>query len=54
MSTTLPNTFSDTDYVQLLDQVKSRIREARVRAGLASNRELVALYWEVGNLIVGR
>ena len=54
MSTTLPNTFSDTDYVQLLDQVKSRIREARVRAGLASNRELVALYWEVGNLIVAR
>ena len=54
MSSNLPNTFSDTDYVQLLDQVKSRIREARVRAGLAANRELVALYWEIGKLIVGR
>ncbi len=51
---TLTPEFSDADYVQLLDQVKSRIREARVRAGLAANRELVALYWEVGKLIVGR
>jgi len=46
MSGNLPTTFNEANYAQLLNQVKSRIREARVRAGLAANRELVALYCE--------
>jgi len=50
MSEDLSTTFNEASYAQLLNQVKSRIREARVRAGLAANRELVALYWEVGKL----
>ena len=36
----LPTTFNEANYAQLLNQVKSRIRKARVRAGLAANREL--------------
>ncbi len=54
MSEDLSTTFNEVSYAQLLNQVKSRIREARVRAGLAANRELVALYWGVGKLIVER
>jgi len=54
MSANIPTTFNEASYAQLLNQVKSRIREARVRAGLAANRELVALYWGVGKLIVER
>jgi hypothetical protein len=46
MSGNLPTTFNEANYAQLLNQVKSRIREARVRAGLAANRELAALYRE--------
>jgi len=54
MSGNLPTTFNEPSYAQLLNQVKSRIRDARVRAGLATNRELVALYWGIGKLIVKR
>lgn len=46
--------FREADYTRLLDQIKTRIREARVRAGLAANRELVLLYWEIGKLIIER
>ncbi len=38
-------------YADLLALVKERVREARVRAGLAANAELVRLYWEVGYLV---
>ncbi|MBU1049736.1 DUF1016 family protein [Candidatus Bipolaricaulota bacterium] len=41
-------------YAQLLNDLKSRIRTARVRASLAVNRELIALHWDVGKLIVER
>jgi len=47
-------TFGETDYAHLLREVKNHLREARVRAGLAANRELVALYWNIGKLIVER
>jgi len=41
-------------YARLLNDLKSRIRTARVRASLAVNRELIALHWDVGKLIVKR
>jgi len=50
----LAGTFAESEYAQLLDRVKTRIGEARVRAGLAANKELIVLYWEVGKLIVAR
>jgi len=41
-------------YAKLLNDLKSRIRTARIRASLAVNRELIALHWDVGRLIVER
>ncbi|MBI4828886.1 MAG: DUF1016 domain-containing protein [Nitrospinae bacterium] len=40
------------DYTHLLEDLKGRIRAAQVRAGLAANRELVLLYWEIGRRIL--
>lgn len=39
-------------YALLLDDLKGKIRSAQIRAGLAANRELVLLYWEIGRLIL--
>lgn len=41
-------------YAELLASLKRRIRQARVRAALAINRELVVLYWEIGREILRR
>ncbi|HET7462812.1 MAG TPA: PDDEXK nuclease domain-containing protein [Longimicrobium sp.] len=41
-------------YGELLEALKARIRGAQVRAALAANRELIALYWDIGRAIVGR
>ncbi len=40
------------NYARLLEDIKQRVRTARVRAGLAVNRELVLLYWHVGRRIL--
>ncbi|MFO7675189.1 MAG: PDDEXK nuclease domain-containing protein [bacterium] len=39
-------------YSRLLVEVKEQVRGARTRAGLAVNRELVLLYWQVGRSIL--
>ena len=41
-------------YGSLLADIKSRVRAAQIRAGLAANRELLALYWDIGRLILDR
>jgi predicted nuclease of restriction endonuclease-like (RecB) superfamily len=41
-------------YVELLEALKADIRTAQVRAALAANRELIALYWRIGAAIVER
>lgn len=41
-------------YKALLAELKRRIQEAQVRAGLAVNRELVLLYWSIGREILVR
>jgi predicted nuclease of restriction endonuclease-like (RecB) superfamily len=41
-------------YAELLSELKERIRTAQVRAGLAVNRELVMLYWQIGRDILAR
>jgi predicted nuclease of restriction endonuclease-like (RecB) superfamily len=41
-------------YAQLLNDLKARIQTARTKATLAVNRELIALYWDIGRLIVER
>src|ERR1017187_189950 len=45
---------TSTVYRDLLANLKSRIRTARVRAALAVNRELVLLYWQIGKEILTR
>jgi predicted nuclease of restriction endonuclease-like (RecB) superfamily len=41
-------------YAELLDDLKARIHAARVRATLAVNRELILLYWQIGQGILTR
>lgn len=43
-----------TDYGPLLADIKARVQSARIRAGLAANRELLSLYWDIGRLILHR
>lgn len=40
------------DYGPLLAEIKARVQVARIKAGLAANRELLALYWDIGRLIL--
>lgn len=42
------------DYAALLHELKTRIQSAQTRAALSVNRELVLLYWQIGQAIVQR
>jgi predicted nuclease of restriction endonuclease-like (RecB) superfamily len=42
------------DYGRLFAAIKVRVQAAQVRAGLAANRELLALYWDIGRMILDR
>lgn len=42
------------DYAALLTEVKSRIRSAQIRATLSANAEMLAMYWDIGRMIVRR
>ncbi|MDF3033894.1 MAG: hypothetical protein K0R76_848 [Alphaproteobacteria bacterium] len=44
----------DTNYKQLLLDIKSRLQRAQLRAAISVNRELIQFYWEVGTLIIER
>lgn len=41
-------------YSELLESIKKRIGETRVRAAISANRELIRLYWDIGREIVQR
>jgi predicted nuclease of restriction endonuclease-like (RecB) superfamily len=43
-----------SDYPRFLAALKERIRAARLRATLSVNRELIALYWQIGGDILKR
>ncbi len=43
-----------SDYADLLNGLKARVREARLTASMAVNRELVQLYWSIGHDILER
>lgn len=38
-------------YNNLLTDVKTRIRTAQVKATLAANAEMIAMYWDIGKII---
>ena len=42
------------EYIELLNSVKVRIRQAQYDAIKAVNKELIALYWDIGSMIVVR
>lgn len=44
----------DENYVAFLQELKSRIRSAQVKAAIAVNQELIVLYWQIGRDIVER
>jgi len=41
-------------YAELLDNLKGRVRAARIKAAVSVNRELVLLYWGIGRDILER
>jgi predicted nuclease of restriction endonuclease-like (RecB) superfamily len=43
---------SKTDYGRLLADIRERVRSAQYEALRAVNKELVALYWDIGRIIV--
>jgi predicted nuclease of restriction endonuclease-like (RecB) superfamily len=52
MSTDVPG--PPPDYPAFLAELKQRIRNARLRAALSVNRELILLYWSIGRDILAR
>jgi predicted nuclease of restriction endonuclease-like (RecB) superfamily len=43
---------NNEDYFQVLTEIKERIRAAKYRAVLGANKELIVLYWHLGNTII--
>jgi predicted nuclease of restriction endonuclease-like (RecB) superfamily len=43
-----------TDYPSFINNLKQRIANARIKATLAVNKELVSLYWQIGRAIIER
>jgi len=43
-----------TGYAEFLNELKARIRAAQTRAAVSVNRELIQLYWEIGQQILAR
>jgi predicted nuclease of restriction endonuclease-like (RecB) superfamily len=48
----MPDKISSSDYSVFLASVKSEIQSARIKAARVVNRELIALYWKIGEMIV--
>lgn len=45
---------NNKEYLEVLTTLKTEIRNARFRANLAVNKELILLYWRIGNEILER
>ena len=45
---------SDNSYVQFVQFIKERIRKSQYEALKAVNKELIALYWDIGKMIIER
>lgn len=48
----MPGKIQNTDYASFLASVKKEIQTSRIKAARAVNRELIALYWKIGEMIV--
>ncbi|RCV65885.1 Protein of unknown function (DUF1016) [Methanophagales archaeon] len=38
-------------YANLLSDIKTRIRQAQVKATLSANAEMIMMYWDIGKMI---
>ena len=43
---------NNDDYFHILENVKTQIQNAQYKAVLGANRELILLYWNIGNVII--
>jgi len=43
---------NNKEYFEVLDGIKTRIKEAQYKAVLGANKELIELYWNVGQVII--
>ncbi|MCL1875954.1 MAG: PDDEXK nuclease domain-containing protein [Synergistaceae bacterium] len=43
---------NSSDYFTVLDDIKTRIKTAQYKAVLGANRELMELYWNIGQIII--
>lgn len=41
-------------YGSLLSEIKTRVRKAQIRAALSANAEMIAMYWDIGRMILER
>jgi predicted nuclease of restriction endonuclease-like (RecB) superfamily len=41
-----------TNYISFFADIKVRIREAQTKATLAANAQMIALYWDIGKIIL--
>lgn len=54
MTSPIPSSSFDQQYVVWLDELKQRIQQSRLKATLSVNRELILLYWQIGREILDR
>lgn len=45
---------ADLDYKKLLNEIKSKLKVAQLRAAVSVNIELIRFYWDIGRLILER
>ena len=50
----MSNELNNKSYVELLQDLKREIQQARIRAHLAVNKEMIMLYWRIGSTILER
>lgn len=43
---------SSSEYFDILSEVKDRIKSAQYKAVLGANKEMIMLYWSIGNIII--
>lgn len=43
-----------TRYADLLGDIKTRIRQAQIRATLSANAEMILMYWDIGRMVTER
>jgi len=43
---------NNENYFEILENVKAQIQNAQYKAVLGANRELILLYWNIGNVII--